>query len=35
MKKLLVILLASLSVLSLGACAGKSPKAPPPVITKG
>lgn len=36
MKKLLVFILASLSVLSLAACAGKSPKAPPPpVVTKG
>jgi hypothetical protein len=35
MKKLFVFILASLTVLSLGACAGKSPKAPPPIITKG
>jgi len=36
MKKLFVFVLASLAVLSLGACAGKSPKAPPPpVVTKG
>lgn len=36
MRKLLVFILASLAVLSLGACAGKSPKAPPPpVVTKG
>jgi hypothetical protein len=39
MKKVVVILMASLGVLSalsLGGCAGKSPKAPPPpVVTKG
>jgi predicted small lipoprotein YifL len=35
MRKLFVFILASLTVLSLGACAGKSPKVPPPVITKG
>ena len=35
MKKLFVFILASLTVLSLGACAGKTPKAPPPVVTKG
>jgi hypothetical protein len=33
MKKVLVLVLASLSVLSLGACVGKAP--PPPVVTKG
>jgi len=38
MKKLIVFVLASLGVLSaltLGGCAGKSPKVPPPVVTKG
>jgi hypothetical protein len=35
MRKLFLLVVASLAVLSLGACAGKSPKAPPPVITKG
>jgi predicted small lipoprotein YifL len=36
MRKLFVFMFASLAVLSLGACAGKSPKAPPPpVVTKG
>lgn len=38
MKKFVVFLMASLGLLSaltLGGCAGKSPKAPPPVVTKG
>jgi hypothetical protein len=39
MKKFIVIVMASLGVMSaltLGGCAGKSPKAPPPpVVTKG
>jgi len=35
MKKILVFALASLAVLTLAGCAGKSPKAPPPIITKG
>jgi len=33
MKKFIVLVLASLCVLSLGACAPKAPP-PPPVITK-
>ena len=39
MKKVVVFLMASLGILSaltLGGCAGKSPKnPPPPVVTKG
>jgi hypothetical protein len=37
MRKVLALVLASLCMLSLAACAGKSPKAPPPsppIITK-
>ncbi len=35
MKKLLVVVMSTLALLSLAACAGKSPKAPPPIVTKG
>jgi predicted small lipoprotein YifL len=35
MKKILVAATATLALLSLAACAGKSPKAPPPIVTKG
>ena len=35
MKKILVATMATLAVLSLAACAGNSPKAPPPIVTKG
>jgi predicted small lipoprotein YifL len=35
MKKVVIAVMATLAILSLGACAGKSPKAPPPVVTKG
>ena len=35
MKKILVATMATLAVLSLAACAGQSPKAPPPIVTKG
>jgi predicted small lipoprotein YifL len=35
MKKIFVAAMATLAVLSLAACAGKSPKAPPPIVTKG
>jgi predicted small lipoprotein YifL len=35
MKKVAVVVMATLAMLSLAACAGKSPKAPPPIVTKG
>jgi predicted small lipoprotein YifL len=35
MKKILVAATATPALLSLAACAGKSPKAPPPIVTKG
>jgi predicted small lipoprotein YifL len=35
MKRVAVVIMSTLALLSLAACAGKSPKAPPPVVTKG
>jgi predicted small lipoprotein YifL len=35
MKQVGVAIMMTLAMLSLAACAGKSPKAPPPVVTKG
>jgi len=35
MKRVAVAIMSTLALLSLAACAGKSPKAPPPIVTKG